>query len=233
MYGALQGNNPKFTLRELSWSSIKDIGEVAVIEEKQKLPLILSHIPFLGTYLEERYGEFLKSGEKFGNWAFLIAAVFIWIDPSLTLLITWITLVTFWIVYQSVLVTSGDSLRLIGSKLPGVGTCHIWIRSAIKYCKLLVNHDEKIPVWSETQLEQSHSYEALKAKLSNPKLSVPFINIPSIIHGFKTEGLLLSLFDAIIIDIIIIYALYFGHTPLLMIALLASWCSYWQAKSGK
>lgn len=149
MYRALQGNDPKFTLRELSWSSLKSIGEVAQIEEKQKLPLILSHIPFLGTYLEERYGEFLKSGEKFGNWAFLIAAVFIWVDPSLTLLIAWITLVTFWIVYQSVLVTSGDSVRLIGSKLPGVAKCHIWLRGAFKYGKLLINHDEKIPVWSE------------------------------------------------------------------------------------
>jgi hypothetical protein len=204
-----------------------------VIEEKQKLPLILSHIPFLGTYLEEHYGEFLKSGDKFGNWAFLIAAVFIWVDPSLTLLITWITLVTFWIVYQSVLVTSGDSVRLIGSKLPGVAKCHVWLRSAFKYGKLLISHDEKIPVWSETLIEQSHLYEISEVKTSHPKLSVPFINIPSIIYGFKTGDVSIALLDAIIIDIVMIYALYFGHTPLLMIALLASWYSYWQSKSGK
>lgn len=135
IYSALRGQKPKITLESLSWSSLKVIGTEINVEEAQRTPLILSHIPFFGTFLTHKYGDFLIPGEKFGNWAFIIASALIWVDPSLTLFIIWIAGTTFWIVYQSVLVSSGDNVHLVGTKLAGSAQVHIVLRSMFVYLK--------------------------------------------------------------------------------------------------
>jgi hypothetical protein len=61
--------------------------EVAVSED-EKTSIILSHIPFLGTYLSAKYGGKLQQGEKFGIWLSIASILATFLDSSLTLLIT-------------------------------------------------------------------------------------------------------------------------------------------------
>jgi hypothetical protein len=87
--------------------------EGQTLEEKEKIPTILSHLPFLGIYLAYKYNGHLHSGAKLGSWAFLIAGVCAWLDPDFFLLISWIIISTLWIVYQSVKIFSDSSIHLL------------------------------------------------------------------------------------------------------------------------
>ncbi len=230
IYTAFRGESPKIVLQGLSWSSLKNIWEEAQVSEAQKTPLILSHIPFIGTYLSHKYGDFLNVGEKFGNWVFILWALSLWIDESMTLFIVWITLSTFWIVYQATLVSSGDNIRLIGSKLPGGTICHILLRSVISYCQLLFNHDDKLPLWSTIIKEKTESYTP-QMSTENTKLTIPIINIPSIVKFQKWIPFTSEIIQAIIINILTLYAIFIVHIPLLMLLMLGIWWMYWQAKN--
>ena len=214
MYRAFAGKSPKIALRDLSLSNLRNIGEKTDIEESQKIPLILAHIPFFGTYLAQKYGPFLSAGEKFGNWSFILAAWALWIDPSMTFFIIVLSLTTFWVVYQSVIVGSGDSIRLIGAKFPGASQCHIILRSSFSYMKLLLNHDNTIPLWRDILVAEKKKFEENQI-VSHPKLTMPIINILSIIHS--PEKLSTPVIDAILINLLLLYSLWFFHIPLLML----------------
>lgn len=214
MYRAFAGKSPKIALQDLSLSNLRNIGEKTDIEESQKIPLILSHIPFFGTYLVQKYGSFLSAGEKFGNWAFIFAAWALWIDPSMTFFIIVLSLTTFWVVYQSVIVGSGDNIRLIGTKFPGASQCHVILRSSFSYMKLLLNHDNTIPLWRDILVTEKKKFEDNQT-VSHSKLTMPIINIFSIIHS--PEKLSTPVIDAILINLLLLYSLWFFHIPLLMI----------------
>ena len=109
------------------------IDKTNVTEESEKFPLILSHIPFIGIYLAEKYGHSLVYGARWGTWATLVAVLLLWIDPSLFLLVIWIILCTLWIVYQSITVFSDNTLHLMGEKLPTLRDVQIRMKSVYHY----------------------------------------------------------------------------------------------------
>jgi hypothetical protein len=111
-------------------------------------------------------------------------------------------------------VTSGDNVRLIGTRLPDVSQCHIILRSAATYFRLLINHDTIIPLWKDILLTQKQKFEKTKNEC-NPKMVIPLINIVSIIRS--KDRLNVITIDAICINILLIYALWFFHVPLLML----------------
>lgn len=231
IYNALRGHKPKIGIQEFSWSSLKNIGTIHT-DEDEKTPLVLSHIPFLGTYLSYKYWDFLLAGEKFGNWVFIIAAILLWIDPSFTLFIAWLSLATFWIVYQGILNLSGDAITLIWDKLPSKARCHILLRSVLVYIKLLVGHSKTLPQWASIVDDQTQEYEKFALE-ENIKSTLPIINIPTIIHSFKTFPLTQNICDATVMNIVTIMILWSGNISLIMVLALAIWSSYWSIKRHK
>lgn len=207
------------------------MGEKAHVGDDQKTPLLASHIPFLGTYLSYKYGNFLNSGEKFGNWAFILAALLMWVDPSLTLVIGWVILATFWVVYQSVIVASGGDIQLVGAKLPGSGQCHIFLRSVLSYTKHLISHKETLPHWATIQTEESQKYES-RIFNDNRKLAIPIINIPLVIRTLAKEPLSEDILSALLVNTLVIFALLFWYTPTVMVISLALWGCYWHEKES-
>lgn len=227
MYSALRGEKPKVSLQWLSWSNLANIGEEKILEESQKTPLILAHIPFMGIYLRQKYGSFLSPGEKFGSWAFIVTAASLWLDTSMTLFIISITLTTFWIVYQSIIVAAGENVRLIGTKFPTSKTCHVILQTVFIYIKLLINHDDTIPLWANIREKQE---KRINEKTTTTRMTLPLINISSIIKTTEKNNIIII--NAIIINILLIYALIVFHIPILMLLLLGTWWMYWQARNN-
>jgi hypothetical protein len=231
MYRALRGENPKISFQELSLETFKNIWKESTIDENKKIPLILSHIPFLGTYLVYRHGEVFASGEKFSNWIFIGAALAFWIDPSRWLFIITIALATLWVVFQSIVVASGENMRLIGHLFPGNRKCHIYLRSIYSYIKLLFDHDSAMPLWKEILHDEEMRFIETQNTHSTVRMAIPIINIPTIWYTQKKSTS--EIIDAIIVNILFLYACISIHVPLLMILTLYIWWAYWQTRNNK
>ncbi len=198
------------------------------IGEKEKIPVIISHVPFLGLYLSDKYGGNLVPGARWWSWCFVIAALLVSLDSSFFLLVTWIILCTLWIVYQWVRVLSEDSIHLIGEKLPSANNVHIFLRSALKYSKRLLNHDNSLPVWSDILLQEKESYQEQSDTVLSPTLSIPFINIVIISSLWKKHQLSQAALQGLFITLFTIFSIVTGSTWSLMISLLASFYGFSQ-----
>lgn len=233
IYRAMIGEEPHFSLQGITFSELKWIGNEVVIDEKQKVPLLLSHIPFLGLYLSEKYGNFLSGGTKFGNWSFVLASVFLWLDPSMTLFIVWLCFVTFWIVYQAVLVSSGDNIRLIGHRFPSSRDVHVILRSVWKYTQAMLKHGNILPDWRQMRQIEEENYEKNIMINTNMKLNFPIFNLVEILYLIKKWEVKQNEIQSIIISMVCIYALFMWHTPLLMLVALSTFWLYYQTKGKK
>lgn len=198
------------------------------IGEKEKIPVIISHVPFLGIYLSDKYGGNLVPGARWWSWCFVLAALFISLDSSFFLLVSWIILCTLWVVYQWVRVLSEDSIHLIGEKLPSANTVHIFLRSSLKYGKKLLNHDSTLPVWSDIFSQEKETYTEPTGTTLSPILSIPFINIVTIFSLWKKHKLGHAALQGIFITIFTILSVITGATWGLMIFLLASFFGFSQ-----
>ncbi|MEI6711264.1 MAG: hypothetical protein WCK88_03390 [bacterium] len=72
----------------------------------------------------------------------------LWIDPSMTMMIIWLTMVSIWIIYQSISLAIDDSISLVGDYLPESKTVHIFILTFFTYTKYLISHTHgSLPHW--------------------------------------------------------------------------------------
>lgn len=233
IYRAMLGVEPHFSLQGITFSELKWIGNEVVVDEKQKIPLLLSHIAFFGLYLSEKYGDFLSGGTKFGNWSFVLASVFLWLDPSMTLFIVWLCLVTFWIVYQAVLISSGDNVRVIGHRFPSAREVHIFLRSIGKYTQAMLKHGNDLPDWKQIRQSEEANYEKNTLINTNMKLVFPVLNLVEIIYLSRKWEIKQNEMQAIIMSIICIYGLFVWSTPILMLVALSTFWLYYQTKGKK
>lgn len=233
IYRAMSWEKPHFSLRGITLSEFSGIGNEISLDETQKMPLLLSHIPFLWIYLSQKYGNFLSGGTKFGNWAFTIAALFIWIDPSLTLFISWLCIVTFWIVYQAVSISSWDTINVIGDKFYSATDTHIFIKSLWAYAAGIFKQGNQLPDWKKIQEEEKINYEKNIQLNSSIKLSLPLISIVAIWYAKKNGNIHQAEIQSILVNILAIYALYAGSTALFMLLALTTFWSYYQIKWQK
>ncbi len=72
------------SLREIS-AHITPTG----VDDIEKIPMMLSHIPLIGNMIAAKYGPVFYSGERFATWSLLVGILLLWIDPSMTLMIIW------------------------------------------------------------------------------------------------------------------------------------------------
>ncbi len=198
------------------------------IGEKEKIPVIISHIPFLGIYLSDKYNGNLIFGARWWSWCFIIAALFIWLDSSFFLLVTWIILCTLWIVYQSVRLLSENNIHLLGEKLPSADDVHIFLKSVFKYSRKLLNHDNILPVWSDIFSQEKTNYTAPAEIVLSPLLSIPFINTIIIFSLWKKHQINNAALQGIFITLLIIFAMIAGSTSGIMILILASFFGFSQ-----
>ncbi len=95
--------------------------------------MALSHVPLIGNLIAAKYGPSFYSGERFATWSLLMGVFFLWIDPSMTLMIVFGSLVTIWIIYQSISLAIDDSISLLGDYLPESRSVHIFLLTIFTY----------------------------------------------------------------------------------------------------
>lgn len=118
------------------------------VDTIEKIPMALSHIPLVGNLIAAKYGASFYSGERFATWSLLVGIVFFWIDPSMTLVIVFASLVTLWIIYQSISLAIDSSISLLGDHLPESRTVHIFLLTLLTYTWQLVSHTHgALPHW--------------------------------------------------------------------------------------
>jgi divalent metal cation (Fe/Co/Zn/Cd) transporter len=66
----------------------------------------------------------------------------------MTLMIIFASLVTIWIIYQSISLAIDDAMSLVGDYLPTSKTVHIFLLTLITYGWQLINHTHgSLPDW--------------------------------------------------------------------------------------
>lgn len=233
MYRAMLWKEPHFSLKGINLSELKWLNNEVTLSEDQKVPLLLAHIPFVWIYLSQKYGNFLSGGTKFGNWAFIISAWCLWIDPSLTLFITWLCATTFWIVYQGVMLSSNDSINIVWDKLYSAVDVHIFIKKIFTYIINMFKPGKELPNWESIQKEETEKYNKNITLHASTKLMIPLISMVEIWFAARNKDIHQAEIQAILINILSIYGVYTWNMPLMMLLVLAVFWSYFQAKNQK
>jgi hypothetical protein len=89
---------------------------------------------------------------------------------------------------------------------------HIFLRSALKYSKKLLNHDNSLPVWSDILLQEKESYQEQSDTVLSPTLSIPFINIVIISSLWKKHQLSQAALQGLFITLFTIFSIVTGST---------------------
>lgn len=229
MISAMRGVHPQLWIHTRIIGNYINNTASQTIWEKEKIPVILSHLPFLGIYLSGKYGGNLISGARWWSWCFVIAALLVSVDSSFFLLVIWIILSTLWVVYQGVLVLSEDSIHLIGEKLPSSHDVHIFLRSLFQYSKRLFNHDNVLPVWSQILQQERWKYQEISTTVFSPIISLPFINIfPLFSIWKKQEWNSVHALQATLITLFMLYFILSGTMWGIMVMILASFFGFCQ-----
>lgn len=226
---ALRWKKPRISLKELSMSNFeKEFTTEEAVTEDEKTPIILSHIPFLGIYLAAKYGGKLSQGEKFGTWFCIIWIISVYIDPSLTLLITLTVLTIFWIVYQAVGTANNSTVHLLGNRLLGGRDIHIYIKSIFRYAREIFQHEQKVPSWNEIYEKTMSSYMESSPLERSAFLFVPLINLPLIFRLRKITEIQKYTLQWTLISIGFIYSLIIWSTTIGVLMCLAGFWAYVQ-----
>ena len=234
LYSALKWNKPRISLTSLSLKSFeKEFSNEVEVSQDEKTSIILSHIPFLGTYLATKYGGKLSQGEKFSNWLTILGAVSVILDPSLTLLVTIIVMVIFWLVYQSIGKGNTSTIHLIGDRLWGGRDIHIFTTSVITYLRETFQHEHQMPSWTQIFETTKNIYQERKAPGYSALLYLPIINAVMLYRLYRNQDLRFYFLQGLLIALCSLYAILVGDTPLLIILCLAWFWGYTQARFQK
>ena len=189
IYSALRGEKPRIALNSFSIKSLeKEFSTEITVSIEEKSPLILSHIPFFGIYLSAKYGGKMAEGEKFGNWLCIALTLSIIVDPSMTLFVIMILLVTFWLVYQGIGTEKDTTVHLLGDKFWTGTQVHLYTQSTIRYISALFKHDKTMP--SFTKISEEIKANPLNTVQENgsPIFYLPVLNIPHLIRFRQEEA---------------------------------------------
>lgn len=234
IFSALKWLKPRISLAEFSFKSLeKELTTEVAVSEDEKTPIILSHIPFLGTYLSAKYGGKLYQGEKFGIWLTISWILGALIDPSLTLLITIIVWAIFWIVYQAVGTANTSTVHLIGDRMLGGRDIHVYLRSITTYTGKMFQNGQKIPSWTEIYESTRNSYSGELKNNSSPLIYIPLVNIPFIIKERNKADIQIHVLQGSIITMGFVYALIAWSTSIWILFTLAGFWGYVQSMYNK
>ena len=229
---AMHGQEPKFSL-SIKMDTTAVESEYEKIWENQKMPIILSHIPFFGRYFRYKYWNTFKAWEKWGNWVFIIGCILSWIDPSMTLSLFWLLAATIWLVYQSVVLYTDSTIHLIGEKLPGSNEIHRCMKSIVLFVGHIFGHEKWFPTWSETY-EKSQTTPAIdipKPEISSATWSIPILNIYLIYRVCHTTPLWSTALQCLFLSLWVIAAYLIGSLPLFFLIVLLSWETFFTLKN--
>lgn len=184
---ALQGKEPSFQIQSISLREISRRIAPTGVETIEKIPMILSHIPLMWNLIAAKYGASFYSGERFATWSLLVGLLFFWIDPSMTLVIIFFSLVTIWIIYQSISLAIDESISLVGDHLPTSKTVHIFLLTLTTYTWQLMSHTRgSLPDWWHTYSNITNTYSPEKNEKVSEIVAFPLVNIVYLIKNIHT-----------------------------------------------
>lgn len=224
MYAATHGNNPKYFI---GWYSGKNSGQSLtkiVVNAHEKKLIIMSHVPFLGTYISAKYGWVTTSWEKFWNYFTLVFATVFFLSSSNipSMILAWFGV--FWIIYLSISWNEDGTVVLLGERL--------WWKEKI-HNELLKIFSSLKDIFTSHASDLSHgTFRFIEAKISptyyeigNTLFFIPLFNLYFIKKLSKTSTLKHSMAQGILITLFTIIVLLFQSVSGWIIVLLI--CVWW------
>lgn len=231
---ALKWGKPKIALNAFSIKSLeKEFSAEITVTVEEKTPLILSHIPFLWIYLTAKHGGKFAEGEKFGNWLFLFLMFAIWIDPSMTLFITTIILVIFWLVYQWVWTEKDTTVHLFGSRFWNGQKVHVYTKSIMRYIHDIFRYEKNMPSFSHIFEETKNNYSIRVQEKCSPFIYIPILNIVHIFRSRKDESIRISVLQWSIVTLMCLYWIIVGNFVIISLCIFAGFWTYNQCAFQK
>lgn len=224
---SLQGKLPSIQMNALSLKEIARHVTPTGVETIEKIPMALSHVPLVGNLIAAKYGISFYSWERFATWSLLMGVFLLWIDPSMTMMIIWLTMVSIWIIYQSISLAIDDSISLVGDYLPESKTVHIFILTFFTYTKYLISHTHgSLPHWWDISTQITESYTVEKKEKVGEILAFPLVNLAYIIKNIHTVPIREEIVQWCLITLLFISSIYFLSPSMIFFVLFISYTGF-------
>ncbi len=231
MYAAFSGKLPRISFKTLKIQNIeKNMSSEVAVTTSEKIPLILTHIPFIGNYFSAKYDqENFTQAEKFGNWLTILLVISLFIDPSRILFAICIILAVGWLVYEAVSSSQKETMTLIGKKLLSWKEVHILLKTTLLYLSHLFKKDNVLKEWNDFYKKSSETYALPPKNPHSAFLSLPVINMIPVFTSYKDTQKTFILIQNILITAFAILIFFLGWLPwILLLILLISWTFFRQ-----
>jgi hypothetical protein len=189
--------------------------------------MVLSHIPLIWNLIAAKYGASFYSGERFATWSLLVGLLFFWIDPSMTLVIIFASLVTIWIIYQSISLAIDDSISLVGDHLPTSTTIHIFLLTFTTYTWQLISHTRlSLPDWWHTWSTIASTYTPEKNEKISEIVAFPLVNIMYLAKNIHTVPVRSEILQWCIVTILFLVSILLISPSLIFFTLFVSYTGF-------
>lgn len=234
MITALRGKMPRIHLRSLSLTELGNHITPKTVDSIEKIPMVLSHLPLIGNYIAAKYGSSFTSGEKFGTWSVIISILFIWISPSMTLLIIFWSLISLWLIYQSISLAIDENIILLWDYLPDANHVHIFLATLMTYTRWLIVHDHDIlPSWREIQILTTKQYHTSTDKTIPERFTLPLINIYALLKNYKNTVLQPEIIQGYLITILFLVGILLQDKSIIFLAIFIGYIGFLSIRFGK
>ncbi len=231
---ALRGKMPSIHLKSFSLRELWNHMTPKTVDSVEKIPMVLSHLPLIGNYIVAKYGPAFTSGERFGTWSVIVSLCLVWVNPSMTLLIVFWSLVSLWIIYQSISLAIDGHIFLLWEYLPDATQIHIFLMTLGTYTKWLLLHDHNtLPNWREIQLSETKLYHTNTTKNISEKFALPVINIYFLIKNYKNTSLQPEIIQGYLITIVFLTGILRGQNNITFLALFIGYIGFLSIRFGK
>ncbi|MFA6080670.1 MAG: hypothetical protein WC753_04325 [Candidatus Gracilibacteria bacterium] len=232
--GALLGKMPHIHIKSLSLRELGNHMVPKTVDSVEKIPMILSHIPLIGNYISSKYGNTFASGERFATWSIIASIFLIWISPSMILPIIFWSLMSLWIIYQSISLAIDNHILLLGDYLPRAEQVHIFLITLGIYTKGLLLHDHNaLPNWTAIYLSIEKTYHRNTEQNIPERFPIPLVNIYSLLKNYKNTALQPEIIQGYSITIIFLVSILRQEYTLTFLTLFIGYVGFLSLRFGR
>jgi len=227
MITALRGKMPQVHLKSFSLKELWNHLTPKTINSVEKIPMIVSHIPLVGNFIAAKYGSTFASGARFGTWAVCMSLCLIWISPNILPLIIFWSLISLWIIYQSISLAVDDEIFLLWNYLPDSIQVHLFLTTLDIYAWWLLAHDHKsLPNWWEIYISVKQNYHQNNEKNLSEKFVLPVINIYFLLKNYKNTILQPEIIQGYLITILFLVGILIQDMSIVFLALFIGYVGF-------